>query len=179
MSSYSPAQIEHALSSIEILVDTREQDTEAFQKRMEGLGRPFVRRKLDYGDYSAQYVDRDGQTASLERVAVIERKMSLDELCNCFTRDRGRFQREFERAKADRCRIHLIVENDNYERMRHGKYRSKLAPRSLVASYLSWSVRYNMQLHFCKAETTGWLTSEIMHYELREHLLSQCVGVAM
>lgn len=161
------------IDSMVIWVDTREQPTEALQRRMEGFNRPSVRRKLDYGDYSAGYYDPDGEQHNICKIAAIERKMSLDELCSCFTSDRARFQREFERAKADGCRMHLIVENDNYEHLRHGKYRSRLAPKSLIASFLSWSARYNIQLHFCKAETTGWLIGEIMHYELREHLLNQ------
>lgn len=173
MSKYTPPQIEKMLDSMKILLDTREQPTEALQRRIEGFNRPFIRTKLDYGDYSAAYRTPDGEDADLSSVAVIERKMSLDELCNCFSQGRGRFQREFERAKADGCRVHLIVEKDNYERLRYGKYRSKLNPQSLMASYLSWSIRYDMQLHFCQPETTGWLIGEIMHYELREHLLNQ------
>lgn len=177
MENYTPVQIEKMLSSLEIVVDTREQDTKAFRERVEGFGHPFIRGKLDYGDYSAIYCDPDGNIQTLAQVAAIERKMSLDELCNCFTKERPRFQREFERAGADGCRIHLIVENGNYEYIKHGKYRSKLSPQSLIASHLSWSIRYDTKLHFCKPETTGWMIGEIMHYELREHLLSQCAGV--
>lgn len=98
--------------------------------------------------------------------------MSLDELCTCFTSGRERFKREFERAKVDGARIHLIVENDNYEKLYNHKYRSKLLPQSFIASLLSWSMKYNIQLHFCKAETTGKLISDILHYELREFLLN-------
>lgn len=156
-----------------ILYDTREQDTPELRKRLEGLNRPYKRVKLNCGDYSGEYVGIDSDLHSMAQIACIERKQGLTELCTNFTSGRARFQREFERAKADGCRMHLIVENDNYEHLRHGKYRSKLAPQSLIASYLSWAARYNIQLHFCKSETTGWLIGEILHYELREFLLNQ------
>lgn len=170
---YTPIEIDKMLSSMTILVDTREQDTTALQKRLEGLNRPYKRIKLNYGDYAAEYMKIDCSTHSVAHIACVERKMSLDELCTCFTTGRERFKREFERAKTDGCHVHVIVENDNYERLFAQKYRSKLLPQSLIASWLSWSIRYNLQLHFCKPETTGRLISEIMYYELREYLLNQ------
>ena len=179
MIRYTIPQIEYMLSTMVLIVDTREQNTEAFTRRTEGFNRPFVRRKLDVGDYSAYSIDADGNEVSLENIATIERKMNLTELCGCFTQDRKRFQREFERSKAANMRVHLIVENDNYEHLRHGNYRSQLNPKSLIASFLSWSIRYGIQTHFCEAETTGWLVGEIMYYELREHLLSNYLEVAV
>lgn len=178
MNKYNSAQIEKMLSSMTIIVDSREQDTDGLRRRTEGFSCPSVRRKLDYGDYSTLYYE-NGTEATLERVAAIERKMSIDELCNCFTSGRERFKREFERAKVDGCHIHLIVEGGSYEKIIAHKYHSKLLPKSLIASLFSWSVRYNMQLHFCKPEVTGKLIREILHYELREHLINQCADVAV
>lgn len=171
--SYSPCQIDKMLSRMVCLIDSREQQTESYFKRVESIGMPSKRATLSYGDYSAYTLGDNDETLDMRTIACIERKQGLTELCTNFTSGRARFQREFERAKADGCRMHLIVENDNYEHLRHGKYRSKLAPKSLIASYLSWAARYNIQLHFCKSETTGWLIGEILHYELREYLLNQ------
>lgn len=173
MSKYTPPEIETMLSSMTILVDTREQDTPALRKRLEGLNRPYKRGALNYGDYTAEYTGIDSMPHSVEQIACIERKMSLDELASCFTTGRERFKREFERAKGDGCHVHLLVENDNYETLFAQKYRSKLLPQSLIASWLSWSIRYGLQLHFCKPETTPRLIVDILHYELRGHLLNQ------
>ena len=153
-----------------ILYDTREQDTPALHRRLEGFNCPSERQKLEYGDYSAKTVDDDGQTISMERQVAIERKMSLDELCQCFTSGRKRFEREFERAADDHAKIHMIVENGSYEDLFDGKYRSKMHPNALIASYIVWSIRYHIQLHFCKPETTGRLIYKILFYELKTFL---------
>lgn len=174
MSKYTPPEIDFILSNITLLVDSRENErTDSYKRRIEDTGLPYERVALSYADYSCKAIDGSGAVLDMRTKFAIERKQNLTEICTNFTSGRARFQREFERAKADGCRMHLIVENDNYEHLRHGKYRSRLAPKSLIASFLSWSSRYNIQLHFCKAETTGWLIGEIMHYELREYLLSQ------
>lgn len=173
MAKYTIPQVEKMLLTMQILVDTREQITEKYLRRLEGFNYPSERTKLDYGDYSCKYLDVSYNEQNLANIAVVERKMNLDEVCYCFTSERSRFKREFERAKNDKARVHLIIEDDNYERLFVGKYRSKLAPQALIASILTWSMRYNLQLHFCKSETTGKLIGQIMHYELREYLLSQ------
>lgn len=173
MEMYNGPQIETMLDSMCILVDTREQETEAFKKRVEGFGYPFARKKLNYGDYSAEYTTPDGEKASLEKIVAIERKMNIDELCQCFTSGRERFKREFERAKEDGCKIYLLVEQANYRKIKSGRYRSKLPPQSLNASIETWSARYNTQIRFYDPELTSWGISQILHYELREYLLNQ------
>lgn len=172
MSKYTPPQVEKMLSSMTVLYDTREQDTEALRTRLEGLQCPSERRKLDYGDYTAMWYENSVE-ATLERVAVVERKYAIDELCTCFTTGRARFKRELERAKTDGCRIHLLVENGNYEKIFAHKYKSKLLPQSLIASIMSWQARCDMRLHFCRTETTGRLIAEILRYELRQWLLNK------
>lgn len=168
---YSPSEIDTILSTMEIIVDTREQNTAALRRRMAGFGCPAIRRKLDFGDYSVQFTLPDGTAVNGQNIAVVERKMSLDELANCFTSGRKRYQREFERAAASGTRIHLIVEGADWEKLYNGKYRSRFLPKSFIASHLSWAERYNIQLHFCKAETTPKLIHDILKYSLREYLL--------
>ena len=170
---YTPCEIDSMLSRKVCLIDSREQQTEAYFRRVESIGLPSERVALNYADYSVYTTDNNGSKIDMRTIFAIERKMSLDELASCFTKSRSRFMREFERAKADGCRMHLIIEGDNYEHLREGKYRSKLNPKSLTASLLSWSARYNIQLYFCQPENTGWLIGEILHYSLREYLLNQ------
>ena len=166
---YSPGEIDAILASMKIIVDTREQDTPALKRRMAGFGCPAIRQKLDFGDYSMQFTAPDGSVQNGQNIAVVERKMSLDELASCFTAGRKRYQR----AKCSGTKIHLIVEGGDWEKLYNGKYRSRFLPQSFVASHLSWAERYNIQLHFCKAETTPRLVHDILKYALREWLLEQ------
>lgn len=169
----TPFELEASLGSMKLLVDTREQPTERLKKRIEGTGLPHERRKLDYGDYSCQCILPNGDVLDLSNRVAIERKMHLDELCACFGRERARFEREFERAKADGCRIYLLVEDGNWEKAYNGKYRSLYTPQALVASIDAFRARYGMQLDFCKEETTGKLIRDILYRELKEHLQNE------
>ena len=164
------------MHSIKILVDTREQDTPSLHMRLAGLGCPYERKKLDCGDYGASYTDNNGQSVILP--VAIERKMALDELCACFTRERERFQREFERAAESGIKIYLLVENASWENAFAGRYRSKVNPDALIASVLAWSIRYGFQVFFCKPESTGKLIYKIMKYELKEMLENDSGGTS-
>lgn len=173
---YSPFEIEKALDSMVILVDTREQPNRKFEERVRAFGCPWERRKLDFGDYSAKYTAPGGRDVSLDRHIAIERKMDANELALCLGKERRRFEREFIRAKEAGARIYLLVEEENWEKLyagRYGKsarYRSRMRPESLTASIHAFQSRYGMNLQFCKPETTGRLIADILKYELRERL---------
>ena len=163
------------LKSFRILHDSREQDTERARKRYLSFGCGHDRATLDYGDYTWNATLPDGRQIldtfnTIKPVCAIERKMNLDELAGCFTTSRERFQREFERAKDNGCRIYLIVENASWENLLNGKYRSKLHPNAFAASVSAWTVRYNMNLIFCKEETSGRLIKEILYRDLKERV---------
>ena len=160
-----PVEVKAALESAVLLLDTREQETPRLRERLRKIGWPVERHKLDFGDYSVKC-----DCLSLADSVVIERKMSLDELCECFGRSRSRFEREFERAKATGATTYLLVENASWEAVYAGKYRSKMAPQSLVASICAWLARYDCQILFCKPETTGQLIRDTLCRELKERL---------
>ena len=168
---YSHFEVDKALDEMCIIADTREQDTAAFRNRFAACVPPLKisRRKLDFGDYTAATM-LDGKLYSLENAAVIERKMSLDELAMCFGRERGRFEREFLRAKSAGAKIYLLVENASWENLLSGKYRSKLPPKSFAASLAAWTARYDLVPIFCKAESSGRVMALILRYELRNFL---------
>ena len=168
-----PAEIEQTLDSMTVLVDTRERPTEYSEKRYAQFGRPYRREKLDVGDYSAEFVTPAGEAISLKDRVVVERKNSIDELCMCYTTERGRFEREFERAKNSGIKLYLLVENATFESIYNGKYRSRMTPNALVASILAWLARYDCQIIFCKAETSGKIIHDILYYEMRERLNEQ------
>ena len=181
MDKYTPPQIDRMLDSMAVCIDSREQDTLRLRKRIQDINKPCMRQALAYGDYTAIYTDADGKEQSLEKIAVIERKQNLVELCANFTKERQRFEREFQKALADGCHVHLLIENDNYETLFAGQYQpskerkfgSKLSVEALTGSLLSWSIKYGMKVHFCQSETTGRLIREILHYELRNYLLNE------
>lgn len=162
--------VQTALQNITILVDTREQDTPQARKRLEGMGLPYERQKLDFGDYSAKCTLPDGECIDFSNMFAIERKMNLDELCGCYCKSRDRFTREFERAKDSGAKLYLLIENATWESVYAGKYRSKMSANALTASMLAWLARYNCQLIFCKSETSGKIISDIVYREVKERL---------
>ena len=113
---------------------------------------------------------------TLEKDIVIERKHNLDEICGNFTAERERFEREFLRAKAYGTKVVLIIENATWTDIFLGNYRSKVKPQSLIGSLLSWMVRYNITVLFCKQEETGKLIHGILYYAAKELLVNGNLG---
>lgn len=169
--------IEACLKSMMILIDTREQPTERAEKRYQSFGVPYRRQKLDFGDYTYNFILPNGReyyevSDSVHPHVMIERKMNLEELSSCLTHDRKRFEAEFERAKQNNSTIWLLVENANWENLSNGKYKTKFNPKAYMASLIAWSIRYDIKIVFCKAETTGRLIKEILYRELKQRLES-------
>ena len=153
------------LKNLTIICDTREQDrhvTEWLEKNKVKT----ITRKLDTGDYSCQLGDQ-----SFERDIVVERKHNLDEICGNFTIERERFEREFMRAKAYGTKVVLIIENASWTDIFLGNYRSKLNSKSLVGSLLSWMVRFNITVLFCKPEESARIMWGIFYYYVKEKLM--------
>lgn len=153
------------LKKLTIICDTREQDRHV-EEYLAKKSIPHITRKLDTGDYSCQLGE-----VSFERDIVVERKHNLDEICGNFTAERERFEREFMRAKAYGTKVHLIIENASWSDIFLGNYRSKLPSKSLAGSLLSWMVRFNISITFCKPEETGRIIYGIFYYYARETLL--------
>lgn len=150
------------------LVDTREQDTPRLRERLKDIGMPIDRVALDVGDYGAKLLLPTEQWYELP--VYIERKMDIDELCMCYCQQRGRFIKEFERAKEANKRLYLLIEDATWEKIYLGKYRSLMYPKALVAGILSWLARYDCKVIFCLSKTTGWIIRDILWYEGREIL---------
>ncbi|MBR2679409.1 MAG: nuclease, partial [Exiguobacterium sp.] len=131
MKHWTDKDLADALKEMRIIVDTREQVndhvTAAFTKNKV----QWFNRKLDIGDYSAQLGED-----TFEKSVVIERKHNLDELCGNMTADRDRFEREFLRAKAYSTKVFLLIEEASWDDVFLGNYRSKLSPKSLLASLI-------------------------------------------
>ena len=166
----TPFELRDSLEAMVILVDTREQDTPRLRARLQEMNCPYERQKLDFGDYSAKFPLPHGEWFTLADKVVVERKMSLDELCNCYCKERARFEREFGRAKEAGAKIYLLIENASWEKAYKGDYRSQMASTAFVASLCAWLARYNCQLIMCKPETSGKLIRDLLYREGKERL---------
>ena len=107
-----PIEAEECLKNMVFVVDNREQPTEALRRRLEYL-QPCVRETVNAGDYTAKTLLPDGTWFYLP--VAVERKMSLTEIAGNFTRDRGRFKAEFNRARDAEIRLYILIENATWE----------------------------------------------------------------
>lgn len=121
--------------SFTIVVDTREQHPYTFSD--------MVSRKLDHGDYSV---------SGLERFVAIERK-SMQDLHGSFTHGRARFERECL-ALSQYAYPALVIEGSYFELLSPVAH-SKAQPESIVASVLSWSVKYGLHVFFVENRSGG------------------------
>ena len=165
--------LEKTLSTMTIICDSREHATAEAKKRWESFGVPYRIQGLRSGDYTAEFILPNGETFSLENYAVLERKMSVDELCGNFCQNRARFIREFERIKEAGAKAYIVVEGASWETIYNHRYHSKMSPQALVASLTAWMARYNAHIIFCKAETFPKLCREILYREAKEILTNR------
>lgn len=165
-----PVEIENTLKTLTLIVDTREQDTARARRRFARIGLPYIRKALNFGDYSCFVTLPDGTELDFSGSVSIERKMDLDEIIGCFTRHRARFAREFERAKEHHAKLYLLIENASWEKVLKANYRSKMNANALLASMTAWLARYNCQLIMCDELTSPRLIKEILYREAKERL---------
>jgi DNA excision repair protein ERCC-4 len=119
-----------------IVVDTREQLPYSFAF----ITPPpeVVRATLGTGDYSLKgYEDK----------IVVERK-SLGDAYNTFGQGRKRFQRELERMINYQFAA-IVIEADWDTIVRRPPARSRLLPKSVVASIAAWSQRFGVHFWTC------------------------------
>lgn len=171
----TPFEIDQVLSSMVILHDSREQQTDQARRRYQSFGVPTEKAILDFGDYTYNATLPEGRmifdtSKRIIPLCAVERKMSLDELAACFTRERKRFEAEMQRAVQAGGRVFLLVEDSTWENLMNGKYRSKFNAKAFQGSLVAWIVRYDLVPIFCKAESSGPLIKEILYRDLKEKL---------
>ena len=146
---YTEKEKEELLKSIVILIDSREQNnkwiTDFFNKKKIS----YKINKLDYGDYSFYITKNDELNIPRElyfsNQISIERKMSLEELSGNFSQQRDRFEKEFSLYKG---KMHLLIENANYEDICTGNYKTEYNKKSYLGSLHSFANRYNINIMF-------------------------------
>lgn len=171
----NPFDLQRTLDTMEIIIDSREHPTAEAARRWKSFGCPYVIEALKSGDYSARFTLPNGEIFDMRDKVVFERKMDLTEICGNFCQNRERFVREFERMKETGAKCYILIENGSWEKAFAGQYRSKMQPKSLVASLTAWVARYNAQIVFCRPETTGKLIKEILYREAKEILQNYCI----
>lgn len=160
-------EIDDIIKDIIVISDTREQKNNHILDYLDSTNVPYITQKLDTGDYS--FILPHYPHLNLDRKILIEKKNSLDEICGNFTKDRERFAREFERVADDET-MHLVIEKATWKKLLKGSYRSKFPPKSLMASLLTYSMRYNFKTWFVEQTECGELIYNLLKYELRERL---------
>ena len=164
---WTDRELDDAIKKMTVIIDTREQVNEHITDFLDKHKVGYISRKMDIGDYSVQLEDN-----TLEKDFVVERKANIDELCGNLTADRDRFEREFLRAKAHGTKVFLVVENASWNDILLHNYRSKLTPKSLMASLLSWQTRCNITVVFADKKNSPLLIYNTLRYALREVLLN-------
>lgn len=108
----------------------------------------------------------------------IERKMNLDELAMCMGTQRGRFEREFQRAKAAGARVYLLVENCNLNDFLsdfayRAKTRSRMNRKAMINGLFAFCARYNITPVFVNEGHSGEVIREILYREAKEILTNE------
>lgn len=164
---YTDKEIDALLKRLTIICDTREQVNAHVTGYFDKNKIPYQSRKLNIGDYSATL-----ENNTLEYDIVCEKKNGLDELCGNMTADRDRFEREFLRAKAFNTKVFLIIENASWSDILLHNYQSKMLPKSLIGTLLSWQIRFNITVLFCLPSETGKIIYGLLYYAAKEALKS-------
>lgn len=165
------AELEAAMESMRILVDTREKKNAHIITSLEGRKCPHTACKLDYGDYACECRLGDSGAVRMDAVAVIERKANLDELAGNITKGRARFEREFQRARAAGAKVFLMVEAGSYDAIQSHRYRSQLPPNAYLNTLFSWQQKYNITISFVSKKFAGDYIYGTLFMALKNHLL--------
>lgn len=167
---YTDKELKEILSTLTILVDSREQENQHVIKYFESKKIPFNVQKVDTGDYSALIpkINEYGITRDLFLPVVIERKNSVDELSGSI-KDRSRFENELIRSQ--KLNFTLVVEDPNgYENIIKGKYRSQYDPKALLGSLKTFESRYNFTTVFIPKMAIGNYIYHHFYYQARNML---------
>lgn len=159
-------QISLIIEDMVVIVDTREKKNQHILDYFNSNNIKYIVRKLDTADYSFELPNYSG--LGLSEKFLVEKKNSLDEIIGNFTKERARFEREFERIEDEH--IHLVLENATFKKLLNGSYRSQMNPNSLMASIFTWSIRYKCPFWFTTTAETGSVIYNILKYELMEEL---------
>jgi len=141
-----------------IICDTREKKNLHVLQYFDQHGIEYAIRKLDTGDYMSTSRDR----------LTIDRKQDLSEICgNLCSPDKSRFWREVRRAKAERVKMIVLIEQGGaFKTLKdvpqwRGKY-TKVTGYQLYNEMCRCSIAYGVEFLFCDKRSTGRRIAELL-----------------
>lgn len=161
------SQMAKILKDMVIQVDNREKKNQHILDYFDKEGIPYEVVKMDTADYT--FILPNYPNLNLDKSVLVERKNSLDEISQNFTKHRERFVAEFERVTTED--LHLVIEGATFRKLLAGSYRSKFPPKSFLASLLTFSIRYNTQVWMPNKADSPHVIYNILYYGLREKIL--------
>lgn len=169
MYKYTENEIRAIIKNACIVVDTREQKCDHILKYFDSKKIPYVREKLDYGDYTlkieAPSADRDFYFGD---ILTIERKANLNELSGNLAHERERMIKEFSRVRGQ---LILLIENAQYDDIVNHNYNTQYEPRSFIATLKTFENRFGFSTHYQKDSSyTGHYIYQTLIYALRNKL---------
>lgn len=167
---WTDKEIKEILSTLTIIVDTREQKNTHILDYFRKKEINFTIRTMKTGDYSAMIPRNDelGIFRDIYLPALLERKNGVDELVESI-KDRSRFENELIRAS--KHPFVLIVEDlEGYNKILKGQYRSQYKPESLLGSLKTFEARYQFTTFFINPITSGNYIYHHFLYYARELL---------
>lgn len=170
---YTKSERKELLKSLTILIDTREQKNNHIIKYLDKKKIPYKTKKLDFADYSFYLPANDelgiNRDIYFNDDICIERKRSLNELSNNFTRNRTQFENELIRAS--KAKLILLIENvRGYENIIKHNYRTGYKPKSYIATLHTYRHRFNIDVMFIDLGYSGNFIYYTFYYWLREYL---------
>lgn len=143
------------LSSMVYVIDTREKRNEHIVQKMDDKGIKYIKRKLDYGDYSF-YIPKNEDLGIhrdiwFDQEIVIERKASLEELSGNLTTSRARFKEELSLAPKHKV---LLIESNCYDDLICGNYMTNYDKKSFLATLHKYWFKYECPFFFVEKKDT-------------------------
>lgn len=169
---YTDKEMEELISSIVILVDTREKNSSHITDYFDRKNINYKKKALDYGDYSFMIpanekfsIPRD---LYFDKECVVERKASLEEISGNLTQGRDRFEKEL--CLAPKTKV-LLIENASYEDIATGNYNTKYHRNSFIGTIHSFWFKYNTPVMFMpNNKYSGLFIRKYFEYYLKNHL---------
>ena len=169
---YTDKEMEELISSMIILVDSREKKADHILEYFDKKGIKYKSKALDRGDYSFMIPanDKFGIPRDLyfSNKIIVERKGSLEEISGNLTNERDRFEKELALAPKDKV---LLIENANYSDIATGNYNTKYNKKSFWASLHSFWHKYNIPVFFMPdKQYSGLFIRGYFEYYLKNYI---------
>lgn len=146
---YTDKEMDELISSIVILIDTREQKCQHILDYFDRKNIKYKKKALSYGDYSFMIEENNKLSIPrdlyFDKRIVVERKGSLEEISGNLTNGRDRFEKELCLAPENKV---LLIENGSYEDIATGNYDTKYNKKSFWASIHSMWFKYDIPVFF-------------------------------